>query len=597
VTLPAEPAALLSHLRTVCGLKLKLTHAGTLSVCPKAAITDEIRAAIAAVGIPALVEALRAERQPVEREPSDRRPKRPGRVGDLKADAAATWDIIRAANEPPTLFRSAGLAWIEHDDQGHPLIVRLDAARLAHQLAGTILFVVEREVGDVLAEVPVPPPSALVRELLATPDPPLPALTRIVTAPIVTRDGAIHDRPGYDPVSRSFYAPPPGFSTVPVSAAPDSREVAAARDALLDVIADFPLLTEADRAHTLAALLTMFARDLVDGPVPLILFTKPAPGTGASLLCKAIILLATGRRGAAMTEARTEEEWRKRLTAALLEAPAAVFFDNLTGTLTSASLSVALTTDVFQDRLLGENEVVRLPVSVTWLATGNNVTLSTDVSRRTIRVRLDARVERPWLRLRDGLVKFRHPDLLDWVERERPRLVHAALTLIAAWHAAGRPAGTATMGSYEAWSRVLGGILRVAGVPGFLTNVETLYEDMDAETDDAKRFLRVWWEQYHDDPRVPGDLFTLALREDVPLAGHDDHARRVALGAYLRRHAGRPYTVREGLSVTITKHGSTHRARWFLAPTRGHGRAGLQDSQDSIHSSREEIGVSNGVRI
>ena len=94
--------------------------ADTVSVRPKHRFTDEIRAAIAAVGLDAIRTVLTRERYPAERASDDHRPKRPGRVGDLKADATAVWELIQAANEPPSLFRSAGLASIEPDDAGHP---------------------------------------------------------------------------------------------------------------------------------------------------------------------------------------------------------------------------------------------------------------------------------------------------------------------------------------------------------------------------------------------------------------------------------------------------------------------------------------------
>ena len=43
-------------------------------------------------------------------------------------------------------------------------------------------------------------------------------LARIVTSPVVTRTGGIHERPGYDPGSQAYYAPPPGFVVEPVGA-------------------------------------------------------------------------------------------------------------------------------------------------------------------------------------------------------------------------------------------------------------------------------------------------------------------------------------------------------------------------------------------
>jgi hypothetical protein len=593
-----SPEALISYLRTVVGLKVTLTHAGTMAVKPKHKLTAEIRKAIDSVGMAAILAALKAERMSVERAPEDTRPKRPGRVTDLMQDAQAVWAIIRNVNDPPRLFRRSGIAWIESDDEGRPGAVHLDTARLTHYLAGTVFFVAERTIGDVVAEVAVPPPSGLVRDLLATPDPPLPVLARIITAPVVTRTGAIHERPGYDPGSRAVYAPPPGFVVPPVEDRPDGEALAAARERLLEAVNDFPFVGPADRAHTLAAILTPFARDLITGPTPLFLFNKPAPGTGASLLVGAIAHLVTGVPAEAMSEARDDEEWRKRLTSMLRPAPAVVVLDNLTGTLSSGALSTALTAIVWKDRALGSNEEIKVPVRCLWLATGNNVKLTTDLARRTVAVRLDAKVERPWLRARHG-VQFRHPDLLAWVGRERAQLVHAALTLVRAWLAAGQPAGPETLGMYEAWCRVVGGILHVAGVPGFLANLDDLYESSDLDADETRRFIAAWWEGFHDSPKPPAELFTLANSEDVALSlsGQTEHARRVSLGKYLERHLGRPYAVEDGLNLTITKLKGGGRPLWRLTPSNGHRRGESGVSGECFLSTHARTGNPNGVQI
>ena len=58
----------------------------------------------------------------------------------------------------------------------------------------------------------------------------------------------------------------------------------------------------------------------------------------------------------------------------------------------------------------------------------------------------------------------------------------AALTLIRAWIAAGRPKGKKTLGKFEGWAEVMGGILQVAGVPGFLDQLEAFRERDDPET-------------------------------------------------------------------------------------------------------------------
>ena len=94
-----------------------------------------------------------------------------------------------------------------------------------------------------------------------------------------------------------------------------------------------------------------------------------------------------------------------------------------------------------------------------------------ELARRTVRIRLDAKMDRPWER-----TEFRHPHLLEWVMQHRGELIWTALTLIRAWLVAGQPEGASVLGGFEAWSRVVGGVLSVAQVPGFLDNVREVYE-------------------------------------------------------------------------------------------------------------------------
>ena len=125
-----------------------------------------------------------------------------------------------------------------------------------------------------------------------------------------------------------------------------------------------------------------------------------------------------------MTEGRDEEEWRKRITATLRTGPAAVVIDNIRHRLDSSALSSAITTPCWEDRVLGASETLRARVRCAWIGTGNNPALSGEMARRTVRIRLDAKVDRPWLR--EG---FRHPNLRGWVAERRGDIIDAVLTL------------------------------------------------------------------------------------------------------------------------------------------------------------------------
>ena len=132
-----------------------------------------------------------------------------------------------------------------------------------------------------------------------------------------------------------------------------------------------------------------------------------------------------------------------------------VLIDNIIGEFGSASLDAALTGTVWKDRVLGRSEIVELPLITTWGATGNNVVLRADTSRRVCHIRLESELENPEERL-----DFRHPNLLQWVQEQRSRLLAAALTILSAYCRAGRPAqNLKAWGSYEGWSSlVCGGV-------------------------------------------------------------------------------------------------------------------------------------------
>ncbi len=87
-----------------------------------------------------------------------------------------------------------------------------------------------------------------------------------------------------------------------------------------------------------------------------------------------------------------------------------------------------------------------VPSNAAIFATGNNLTLQGDMTRRAVRATLDAGVERPELRAFD-----RDPAAM--VTAHRGDYVAAALTILRAYHVAGRPQQTTPLGSFVDWSR------------------------------------------------------------------------------------------------------------------------------------------------
>lgn len=480
--------------------------------------------------------------------------------GDLGRAVAQVWSVVMASNRTPWVFRFAGQpTWVVPDDEGRPVATILNEERLRHMLARLARWVRENAKGELL---PAPPPLAVVKSVLATPDPALPVLTGIVNTPVFGRSGTLITAPGYHPDARLLYAPAPGFAVPEIPKRPSAAEIDAARDLICeDLFGDFPFTGEAERAHIVALLLLGFLRAMIDGPTPLHLIEKPTPGTGATLMVDAVATILTGTGASVMTEGRDDEEWRKRVTAKLRQIPSIILIDNLRAKLDSSAVAAALTAPFWEDRVLGQSEMTRLPIRCLWIATGNNPEFSNEMARRLLRIRLDANVERPWQR-----AGFRHPDLMVWVRANRARIVAACLTLCQAWIAAGKPRGTRTIGSYENWAQVIGGVLEVAGIPGFLGNLEEMMEASDSEGAGWSAFIAAWWDRYGTAPVGAADLFDVATLCDPapPMSGNNQHAQKTAFGMSMSRLRDRVFRL-ETRAVRVRKAGVLHKTiRWQL---------------------------------
>jgi len=104
---------------------------------------------------------------------------------------------------------------------------------------------------------------------------------------------------------------------------------------------------------------------------------------------------------------------------------------------------------------------------------------------------------------------FKHANLPIWVKEHRSELVSACLSLIQAWLDAGQPRGEATLGRYEAWAGIMGGILGASGVSGFLSGRERLYAEADKETTEWASFCEAWWSTYGERAVTASELFDI----------------------------------------------------------------------------------------
>lgn len=477
---------------------------------------------------------------------------------DLPVIAHDAWTALLAANDPPRLFvQGRGLVRLEGNHDGALIPVDLTRERLRYELARVAVWQIPKETGF---EV-VLPPMWVVDDMLARPEPPLPPLTRITEVPVFTPDGHLQTELGYHVVGRTFYAPPPGLTVPVVPERPVASDIECAKALIFrELLNDFPFVARADQAHAIGLFILRYVRDMIQAPTPNHLIEAPGAGAGKGLLADILLRPAVGPHLGLVTEARDEDEWRKRLTARPKEARAVVLLDNIRRSLDSAQLAAALTAHYWEDRLLGKSETIAVPVRCVWVTTGNNPVLSTELARRCVRIRLDPEMDRPWLR-----TGFAHPDLRAWVDGNRGNLIWAALTLAQHWIARGRPKPTVRpLGSYEAWSTVVGGIIEAAVIAGFLEHLQEFYEIADHEGAIWRAFVDAWWDKFGTQEVGTSELFPLASAlEGFDLGDRSERGQRAAFGKQLGKQRDRVIGC-----YRVTFVGTAQRAkRWCLLPT------------------------------
>lgn len=523
----------------------------------------------------------------------------PDVVADLTANlglaqkTAQAWAVVQDYNDPPTLFTfDEDPVRMDPTSDGGFKIRPLTAKLLKNSVSRII-------PGDWTLRTGVRFTQEVIGNMLAEPIIPLPALRRIVACPTFGADGTLQVKPGYCPKTQAHYAPAQGFSVPLVPAEPSTADIARANEVILgDLLYDFPFSSDAEWAHAVALLLLPFVRDMIAGPTPIHLIEAPQAGTGKSLLAEALMYLALGVDAKGMTEPQSEDEWRKLITSSLRNAPEFVFIDNIRDGLDSSALSAATTLPNWSNRLLGGNNMVSTPVRCVWVMTGNNPTLTPEVARRTCRIRLDSETENPWTR--EG---FKHRDLLGWIRSKRSELVWSALVMIQAWIAKGRPEGQKTLGTYEIWARVMGGILDVNGITGFLDNTADIYMASNTESAGNREFVEAWWARFGDRPVGAKDLFDIVQDLDTfDLGDGSDKSQRTRLGGCLQKMRDQQFgSYRIETAGTATsgpsKNAKTYRLGFITRPAKGIRPKGNLVNQGNVGDPKLMVDALESERV
>jgi hypothetical protein len=485
---------------------------------------------------------------------------------DLSEGAEDTLEVLYKYNDYAKLrlFQRGGeMVRVRVIENDKVKIETLSESALRFILGKAAMFQKTVKVKDHFEWEPMKPPTDVTKEILTMDHWNLPVITGIINTPVMRIDGSILSKPGFDPATGFWLSTDLELPEIPENPTQEDAK-RAAKYVLDELLSDFPLdgivkadgkdLTCSSRTNALAAFLTPVIRPMIDGPIPIALVTKPAPGTGASKLMDLISIVVTGETmpTASPPETGDEAEWRKLITGMMRDGSTLVCLDNIACDLQADALSRALSTRIWKDRTLTKPDVQQYPQNACWYANGNHLKLAGDLPRRGYLIELDALMARPWTR---DPKKFGHPDIIKWLKENRADLLAALLTMGRAWVAAGRPDGKdlPTIGGFDEWVKIVGGILEYAGVEKFLGNLSKLYEEVDIGGDEWGTFLRVWREwrevgvsssEVLDEIRNPhtklGKVVPVELAEMVKFHSPGD---AVKIGKYLRnkvnvRHGG-----------------------------------------------------------
>ena len=407
---------------------------------------------------------------------------------DVVADAMVA---LKQFNEPPVVFnRSFEKVTLSKRGNNQVRIEQLEVENLKGYLSCCAQWIrnqKDRETKNVF------PLEAVVRQVLHTDWSDFPELTGVIDIPMLRSDGTLLDSDGYDAETGKYLAIPPSLNIPPISDVPSDDEIQRAKYLLGEALEEFPFVDEASHANAMAFVLSMVLLPSIPGLLPMALITAPKAGTGKSFLVSLASTIATGGNASASAPPKSgnDEEFRKFVTAALLEDCHLLFLDNVEGRFSSTALNRALTGPSWTDRRLGETKVLNLPQHVVWAMTGNNIELAGDLPRRCYLIEMDPKVAQPSER------EFKRPDLLAWVADNRGDLLWACFTLARNWILKGKnPPPGKPFGSFNGWQFFIGGILHEAGVPGFLENRDTIFEDADPDQADWINLLTYFHNEF-----------------------------------------------------------------------------------------------------
>lgn len=313
-------------------------------------------------------------------------------------------------------------------------------------------------------------PVADLRYLLAvSEDTRFPLLRGVSMVPTLTRN-----EPGYDASTQMYLAFPEGaFPPAPLH--PSRQEAMKALARLRAPFAEYTFVSDADRSVAISMMLASVVRSAMR-TCPMHAFRASVMGGGKTKFNNIAGVMATGDGPAHIAFSDRDEENEKRLTTALMYGTPVISIDNVGRgvPVTGVFLCQMLTENPVSTRVLGEHRRALLDTTSLVVVNGNNLTIRDDVTRRSVRCRIDTGGVDP----KTAVHSF---DPVDMVKEHRAQLVVDCLTVVRAWVEAERPLpdGYRQMPSFADYDLIRGPLLWLGEADPAITQQGLFEEDED----------------------------------------------------------------------------------------------------------------------
>jgi hypothetical protein len=250
------------------------------------------------------------------------------------------------------------------------------------------------------------------------------------------------------------------------------------REDLEDLLREFPFPEDGGRSKSAAisAMLTVFAGGIMPPGAlkPVFIYEANAEGSGKTTLAQ--LAGITYSQLPVQSAPSVEEEWDKRFLTLVISGRRVALFDNVKGHLNSESLERYTTAQEYSGRILGGSREFVGEAGATILITGNGLTVTPDLRRRSLFIKLFMHE----LRAEDRSFQRRLTPVT--IPGLRPKILSALWGMVKAWDDAGRPPSTKTSSSFPEWCDTIAGIVEYAGFACPLTPPDA---DGTGDTDTA----------------------------------------------------------------------------------------------------------------